>query len=145
MKVLTWLGKVAMITAVSLYLGIHSLNFFLFTFAADEWYYAPLGFGLTGGAVFVYLLLFMYDAGKSKIKRWTALIMVGVSIVGEITTAYFGMQVNMFEAAGITLTTEDFVFMLFAIRLLALPFNFAAIANKSFTAFALIPVLPCAR
>lgn len=112
-------AKILLVMVVMAFLGLHSFNFFQFTFPADQWYYAFLGFGLTSGGVVIYLLMFKWEQG-TKLQKTIALIMLVVSVIGELLTAGFGMQVEGLKNAGYTLTEEDFQFMILAVQMLGL-------------------------
>jgi hypothetical protein len=103
---------------VLIYLGLHTINFFMFTFPPEQWYLAGLGFGLTGGGAIVYLIIFLWEA-DTVLKKWTALIMTFVCFVGEVLAAGFGMQIEAWARNGWTMTQTDFDMMLLAIRVLA--------------------------
>jgi hypothetical protein len=100
------------------YLGLHTINFFMFTFPADQQYLAWLGFGLTGGALIAYLAIFLWVA-DTDLKKTIAVLMMLVSGVGEILAAGFGMQIEAWARMGWTMTQQDFDNMLLAIRVLA--------------------------
>ncbi len=109
--------KVVLGFVVIVFLGSESLNFFEYVFPADQWYMAYTGFGLTSGAMLVYLYLFLWDA-ESPLQKTVALVMILVGILGELATAGFGMQVEAWAKQGISLTESDFDFMILAVRLL---------------------------
>jgi hypothetical protein len=100
------------------YLGLHTINFFMFTFPPEQEYLAWLGFGLTGGAFIGYLLIFMWGA-DTDLKKTVALLMMVVSGIGEIAAAGFGMTIEAWSRMGWTMTQQDFDMMLLAIRVLA--------------------------
>ena len=112
---------------VVVFLGMHSINFFKFTFPAEQQLFAWLGFGLTGGAGVVYLVKFITDA-NTPLKRVIALTMMVVSISGEIATAFYGIQVKTWEKLGFTLTETDYQNMLTVVMGLALAHAVAMIA-----------------
>lgn len=106
-------------SVVLAFLGLHSINFFMFVFPEDQWHYAWLGFGLTGGGFIAYLVIFLWKA-DTILKKWTALIISAISGVGEVLTSLFGMQVEAWRKSGWALTQEDFNYMLLAVGLLAM-------------------------
>lgn len=110
--------KFGVAVVVLAFLATHSINFFIFGFPAEQQYLAWLGFGLTGGGFIAYLVVFMWEA-DTDLKKWTALAMSGVSGIGEILTAIFGMQVETWQKSGFTMTQEDFNFMFIAVGILA--------------------------
>jgi hypothetical protein len=103
---------------VLVYLGLHTINFFTFTFPPDQQYLAWLGFGLTGGALIGYLVIFLW-AADTDLKKSIAVIMMVVSGIGEILAAGFGMTIEAWARMGWTMTQQDFDTMLLAVRVLA--------------------------
>lgn len=112
---------------VLVYLGLHTINFFVFTFPPEQQYLAWLGFGLTGGALIGYLLIFLWVA-DTNLKKTIALIMMVVSGIGEILAAGFGMTIEAWSRMGWQMTQQDFDTMLLAIRALAFAHAFALVA-----------------
>lgn len=110
--------KVVLAAIVMVYLGLHTINFFNFTFPPDQQYLSWLGFGLTGGGLIVYLIVFLWDA-DTDLKKTVALIMTIVCGIGEVLAAGFGMQIEAWARSGWTMTQQDFDTMLLAIRALA--------------------------
>lgn len=119
-------GKVVVSVVVAAFLGLHTVNFFGFVFPADQQMYAWLGFGLTGGAVFVYILILKYGSSTNLVKT-VALIMLLVSTIGELAAAGFGMEVEAWKKAGFAMTQEDFTVMIRIIQGLGLAHAFALI------------------
>lgn len=120
MSIKKWIAillKVLLAVVVLFFLGSESLNFFTFVFPAEQWYMAYTGFGLTSGAMIVYLYLFLYDA-ETSLQKTVALIMVGVGIIGELLTAGFGMQITGSANSGFAFTESDLSFMIMAVRIL---------------------------
>lgn len=76
---------------VFLFLASHSLNFFQFTFSADQQVYSYLGILLTSGGAVGWLMVFMWNA-ETVIQRGTALIMMIVALLAELVTAVYDMQ-----------------------------------------------------
>lgn len=109
--------KVILTLVIFVFLTSESLNFFEFVFPADQWYMAYTGLGLTSGAVLVYLYLFSFDT-ETNLQKTVSLIMVLLSIVGEMLTAGFGMQVEAWKQAGFKMTESDFNGMVLAVRIL---------------------------
>jgi hypothetical protein len=116
-KLLTLGIKAALVAVVAAFLGLHTFSFFEFTFPADEWYYAFLGFGLTAGGVFAYLMMLKFDA-DTDLKRTIALVMLVVSVIGEVVAAGFGMQISTWQKTGVGLAPEDFNFMVLVVQVL---------------------------
>lgn len=120
MKVKKYIGaaiKILIAFVVIAFLGLKSLDFFTFTTPAEQWYYAYLGFGLTGGGVIAYLLVFMWDA-DTDLKKTVAIVMLAICIIGELTTAGFGLQIDAWEKIGYVPTDSDFSAMVLAVQLL---------------------------
>jgi hypothetical protein len=117
-KIVGALVKVVLAAVVLVYLGLHTINFFMYTFPPEQWYLSWLGFGLTGGGLIGYLVVFLWDA-DTQLKKTTALLMVVVCGVGEVLAAGFGMQIEAWAKNGWTMTEQDFNMMLLAIRALA--------------------------
>ena len=109
--------KILIAAVVFAFLGLKSLDFFTFTTPADQWFYAYLGFGLTGGGVIAYLLVFMWDA-DTDLKKTVAIVMLMVCIIGELATAGFGLQIDAWEKIGYQMTESDFAAMVLAVQLL---------------------------
>lgn len=109
--------KLILTLVIFAFLTSESLNFFGFVFPADQWYMKYTGLGLTSGAVLVYLFLFLFDT-ETNLQKTVALIMVLLSIVGELLTAGFGMQVEAWRKSGFILLESDFAAMILAIRIL---------------------------
>ena len=60
MTVKKWIGflsKLLVAAVVFAFMAMKSIDFFTFATPADQWYYAWLGFGLTGGGVIMELSL----------------------------------------------------------------------------------------
>ncbi len=120
MKIKKYIGaaiKIVIAAVVIAFLGLKSLDFFTFTTPADQWFYAYLGFGLTGGGVIAYLLIFMWDA-DTDLKKTVAMVMLAICIIGELTTAGFGLQIDAWEKIGYQPNDSDFEAMVLAVQLL---------------------------
>ncbi len=132
-------AKIIVSVTVLAFLGLHSLNFFQFTFPPEQWFYSYLGFGLTSGGVILYLVMFMTES-DTVLKRFIAITMLAVSLIGELATAGFGMQIESWRAAGYALTESDFQFMIIGVQILSLCHGLAMVAyfagDKIITAFA---------
>lgn len=109
------------------YLGLNSFRFWEWTFPPNQWYFAWLGFGLTGGAAIGYLVIFLWRA-KTGLRKTIALVMLLVCVVGELATAGFGIQVEVWKRAGYTLTQEDFDVMTLVVQLLGFVHAIAILA-----------------
>src|SRR5690242_15386432 len=108
--------KIALGVTVAIMAGSESLNFFNYIFPADQWYLAYTCFGLTMGAMVVYLYLLIKDA-ETPLQKTVALLMTFVGILGELASAGFGMQIEGFKKAGWQLSPSDYDFMILVIRI----------------------------
>jgi hypothetical protein len=117
-RIVGTLVEFALGAVVLVYLGLHTINFFTFTFPPDQQYLAWLGFGLTGGALIGYLIIFLW-AADTDLKKSIAVLMMLISGVGEILAAGFGMTIEAWSRMGWVMTQQDFDTMLLAIRALA--------------------------
>jgi hypothetical protein len=109
--------KFVIAAVVMAFLGLKSLDFFYFVTPADQFYYAYLGFGLTGGGVIAYLVIFLWDA-ETALKKTIAISMLAFCVIGELATAGFGLQINAWKSGGFHLTDSDFNSMILVIQLL---------------------------
>lgn len=119
--------EIVLALVVFAFLGLKSLDFFVYATPSDQWYLSWLGFGLTGGGVIGYLAIFMWQADSDS-KKVISLIMLFVSMIGELITAGFGMQVAAWEKSGLAMTQSEFDAMIFAVQLLGLLHAVALIA-----------------
>lgn len=124
-----WLAvffKVLIALAVSAFLALHSLNFFEFVFPPEQFYYAYLGFALTGGAVVAYLVILKWGS-HSSMNKSVSIVMLAVSVIAELVTAGFGMQVEAWKGLGYQMTNEDLSSMILVIQGLGLAHALALI------------------
>ena len=126
-EILAYAAKIVVSLFVVFFLGIQSINFFQFTFPADQQIYAILGFGLTGGGLIAYILILKYGA-KSRLDKVISVLMLGICGIGELATAGFGMQVEVFIKEGRSLTNSDLNVMIWMVRSLCLVHGLALIA-----------------
>jgi hypothetical protein len=126
-KIFALLFKIILAVVVLAFLGYESFYFFVFIFPDEQWYMAVTGFGLTSGAMIVYLYLFLNDA-DTVIRKTVALIMMFVGIVGELATAGFGMQMEAWERVGLTLGQQDIDLMILVVRILMFGHGVALVA-----------------
>lgn len=92
-----WIGffaKIVLGVAMLLYLGMHSLNFFMFTFQGDQWVFAILGLFTTSIGFLLWLAIYLYIA-KDGLQKAIAIIMIFVSLIGEFAVAAFDMYMNI--------------------------------------------------
>lgn len=117
-----WLAiffKVIIACVVAAFLALHSLNFFEFVFPPEQFYYAYLGFALTGGAVVAYLVILKWGS-QGSMNKTVSIVMLFVSVVAELLTAGFGMQVEAWKSLGYVMTNEELSYMILVIQLLGL-------------------------
>jgi hypothetical protein len=124
-KMLASALKYFLIAIVAVFTALLSFNFWQWTFPPDQWYFAILGFGLTGGGTVVYLVMLLWD-DNTNLRNTISLVMLIVSIIGELVTAGFGIKVETWTRAGFAPTQQDFEFMTMAVQVLLL-FHFLAI------------------
>lgn len=140
-------GKVVISIVVAAFLALHTINFFNYIFPADQQMYSWLGFGLTGGAIFVYILILKYGATSNLIKS-VSLVMLVVAVIGELLAAGFGMQVETWKKAGFAMTEQDFTSMILIVQALGLAHAFALIlmtvGDEVFVLFEKSPAKPAA-
>ena len=105
-KVFGYMALTTISIGVMIFLGSHSLNFFQFTFTAADAIYSWLGLLLTSlGAVF-WLGVFLWNADTT-LRKAIALIMMVVSLAGEMITAVFDMQNAAVYASGFQFLPEE--------------------------------------
>src|SRR5258706_11904196 len=122
-------AKIVLGVAMLLYLGMHSYNFFTFTFKGDQWIFAVLGLFTTSIGFILWLSVYMF-AAEDGLSRAVALIMMFVSLFGEFAVAGFDMYMNISGAlATATFTAGDLRDMSYIIPGLALVNGLAFIAD----------------
>lgn len=92
-----WIGffaKIVLAGAMLLYLGMHSYNFFTFTFQGSQWIFAILGLFTTSIGFLLWLSIYLYVA-KDGLQKAIAIIMIFVSLGGEFAVAAFDMYMNI--------------------------------------------------
>lgn len=112
-------SKFVIAVVVWAFLGLRSLDFFQFATPADQWYMAWLAFGLTGGGLVAYLFVLMYDA-KTQLQTGIAILMLFVSLIGEVVSAGFGFQVDIWAKQGLSLSPDTIKAMILFVQVLAL-------------------------
>jgi len=127
-----WIGlilKIVLAVAMIVYLGKHSLNFFLWTFQGKDQIFAWLGLFTTSIGVIIWLLAFKYVA-KNTWEKAIALAMLFVSLLGEFAVAGFDMYMNVSgQIANVVWTQEDLRSMSYVIAGLALLNGLALVAD----------------
>ena len=91
---LGWIAKVVLGIAMLLYLGLHSFNFFMFTFKGDQWIFAILGLFTTSIGFLLWLAVYLW-AAEEGLEKAVALIMMFASLLGEFAVAGFDMYMNI--------------------------------------------------
>ena len=127
-KELIGVGFEALIAVVvAAFLALNSFRFWEWTFPPEQWYFAYLGFGLTGGAAIGYLVIFLWRAHTS-LRQTISLVMLIICIIGELLTAGFGIQVEIWKKAGYVLTQDNFNFMTMVVQILGFIHSVAILA-----------------
>jgi hypothetical protein len=101
-----WISKVVMAVAMLLYLGLHSYNFFTWTFKDDQWIFAILGLFTTSIGVLLWLAIYLYVA-EDGLEKAVSILMLFISLLGEFAAAGFDMYMNIsgqFNVASLTAT-----------------------------------------
>jgi hypothetical protein len=88
------MAKIILAVAMLLYLGLHSYNFFTFTFKGDQWIFAILGLFTTSIGVILWLVIYLY-AAEDGLEKSVAIVMLFVSLFGEFAVAGFDMYMNI--------------------------------------------------
>jgi hypothetical protein len=118
-----WIGffaKIILAVAMLLYLGMHSYNFFTFTFKGDQWIFAILGLFTTSIGFLLWLAIYLYIA-KDGLQKAIAIGMIFVSLGGEFAVAAFDMYINISgQLSNAAWTVEDLRNMSYIIAGLAL-------------------------
>ena len=118
-------AKVLLVGVVAAFMGLQSFNFWKFTFPPEQWFYSFLGFGLTGGAVVGYLVMLLWES-DTPLRNVISVVMLVVSVIGELLTAGFGLQVEIWRKAGFSPSLDDYRFMTVVVQALGL-FHAAAL------------------
>src|SRR5688572_27567836 len=127
-----WIGffaKIVLAGAMLLYLGMHSYNFFTFTFKGDQWIFAILGLFTTSIGFLLWLSIYLWVA-EDGMQKAIAIVMLFVSLFGEFLVAAFDMYMNISgQLSTITWTAEELRYMSYAIAGLALLNGLALVAD----------------
>ena len=105
-KYISYLSVAVLVVTVAIFLGQHSIEFFTNTFSADNSSMGVLGYALTGGGVYLWLMIFLW-LSKTKLEKTTAFVMMVISLLGELGTAIFNMYMHTIADAGFSLTESD--------------------------------------
>jgi len=127
-----WLGffaKIILAVAMLLYLGMHSYNFFTFTFKGDQWIFSILGLFTTSIGFILWLVVYLY-AAEDGLEKAISILMLFVSLIGEFAVAGFDMYMNITGSlATATFTAADLRNMSYIIAGLALLNGLALVAG----------------
>jgi hypothetical protein len=122
-------AKIAMAVAMLLYLGLHSYNFFMFTFKGDQWIFAILGLFTTSIGFILWLAIYLY-AAEDGLEKAVSIVMMFVSLLGEFAVAGFDMYMNISDSiAAMSWTPADLRNMSYIIAGLALLNGLALVAG----------------
>lgn len=122
-------AKIVLAVAMLLYLGLHSFNFFMFTFKGDQWIFAILGLFTTSIGFILWLVVYLY-AAEDGLEKAVSIVMLFVSLLGEFVTAGFDMYMNITgNLAGATWSAVELRNMSYAIAGLALANGLALVAG----------------
>ena len=117
-KAIGYLAVGLLTVTVSIFLGQHSIEFFMSTFSKENQSMGILGYMLTGGGFFMWLFIFLWLPGK-QYERATALIMMVICLAGELGTAIFNMYAKTVTDNGFALTEGDIKTMYMLVGVLA--------------------------
>jgi len=119
--ILAVFGEIILSIGMLLYLGKHSLNFFMFTFKGQDELYSWLGLLTTSAGAIIWLGIFLFLA-NNRLEKAVSLIMVVVSLLGEFAAAAFDMWLNTSGAleGGAAFTPDDIRNMSYLVAGLAL-------------------------
>lgn len=122
-------AKIILAVAMLLYLGMHSYNFFSFTFKGDQWIFSILGLFTTSIGFILWLVVYLY-AAEDGLEKAVSIIMLFVSLLGEFAVAGFDMFMNITGSlATATFTAGDLRNMSYIIAGLALLNGLALVAG----------------
>ena len=105
-KYISYLSVAVLVVTVAIFLGQHSIEFFTNTFSAENSSMGVLGYMLTGGGFFLWLMIFLWNS-KTKLQKTTAFVMMVICLLGELGTAIFNMYMHTIADAGFSLTESD--------------------------------------
>jgi hypothetical protein len=123
------IAKIVLAIAMLLYLGMHSYNFFSFTFKGDQWIFSILGLFTTSIGFILWLAIYLY-AAEEGLERAVSIIMMFVSLLGEFAVAGFDMYMNITDTLSTAaFTAQDLRNMSYIIAGLALLNGLALVAG----------------
>lgn len=122
-------AKGTLAIAMLLYLGMHSYNFFSFTFKGDQWIFSILGLFTTSIGFILWLVVYLY-AAEDGLEKAVSIVMLFVSLLGEFAVAGFDMYMNITDTlAEAAFTAADLRNMSYIIAGLALLNGLALVAG----------------
>lgn len=101
-----WFALVLMVVlavGILLFLGKHSLNYFMTTFSAEDELYAYLGLTFTSVGVLGWTAILVWYA-RTNLQRAIALVMMVACAIGELAVAGFDM---ILQRTGMAFTPQD--------------------------------------
>lgn len=117
-KAIGYLAITLLVLTVSIFLGQHSVEFFQSTFSEENQSMGILGYMLTGGGFYLWLIIFLWMS-NTQIEKATSLTMMLVCLAGELGTAIFNMYTKTMFDAGFSLTEGDIKTMYLLVGVLA--------------------------
>jgi predicted Na+-dependent transporter len=117
-KALGYLAITILVVTVSIFLGQHSVEFFQSTFAAENQSMGILGYMLTGGGFYLWMIIFLWMS-NTQIEKATSLVMMVICLIGELATAIFNMYSRTMVDSGFALTESDIKSMYLLVGALA--------------------------
>ena len=103
---LAYFGLGVLTIGVLLFLGKHSLNFFIFTFSGDDELYAWAGLLLTSIGAILWMFVFKWLA-ETKLQKTVSLVMMFIALMGEFITAGFDMYMQAMFSGGFEFLAEE--------------------------------------
>src|SRR4030095_11266046 len=127
-KNIGYLGLVTLTAGVLLFLGKHTLNFFMFTFSETDVIYAYLGLLLASVGSIIWLWIFKFTDG-TRLQKTVALVMMFVALLGEFIAAGFDIYMQAMVKDGFTLQTGEIRTMSIVVAALGLMTGLALVAH----------------
>lgn len=118
-KGIGYLAITVLTLTVAIFLGQHSIEFFMSTFSAENQSMGVLGYMLTGGGFFLWLIVFLWMS-KTQLEKVVALAMMLTCLAGELATSIFNMYTKTMLDAGFVLTEGDIKTMYMLVGVLAI-------------------------
>ena len=127
-KNLGHLGLAVLTIGVLLFLGKHTLNFFVFTFGASDILYAWMGLLLTSVGAIIWLWIFKFTDG-TRLQKTVALVMMFVALLGEFVAASFDIYMQGMVKDGFSFQPEEIRNMSIVVAGLGLATGLALVAH----------------